>query len=135
MDALLLAIFDFSLYFFGALGSLFAFKWLFTMITPHDEWQLIKEQKNTAAAIGFGGSILGFALALAGVISNSISLLDFATWAVVALIAQLIAFAMLRFIFMPAIVTRIENDEVSAGIMLAAVSISVGILNAACVTY
>lgn len=135
MDALVLAIFHFSLYFFGALGSLFAFKWLFTLITPHDEWQLIKEQKNTAAAIGFGGSILGFALALAGVISNSVSLLDFATWAIVALIAQLIAFAMLRFIFMPAIVTRIENDEVSAGIMLAAVSISVGVLNAACVTY
>ena len=135
MESLFLAITNFSLYFFGSLAALLIFKFVYTTITPHDEWVLIKENKNTAAAIGFGGGILGFALALAGAASNSVSLLDFATWAVVALVAQTLAFAIPRFIFMPAIVKRIEQGEVSAGIMLAAVSIAVGILNAACMTY
>jgi putative membrane protein len=36
---------------------------------------------------------------------------------------------------MPKIAERIEQNEVSAGIMLAALSIAVGLLNAACMTY
>ncbi|GAL04316.1 membrane protein [Photobacterium aphoticum] len=52
-----------------------------------------------------------------------------------ALIAQLIAFAILRFGFMPKIVERIEAGEIPAGILMAAVSVSVGLLNAACMTY
>ena len=47
----------------------------------------------------------------------------------------LLAFAFLRFTFMPKIAERINDDEVSAGIMLGGVSISVGLLNAACMTY
>ena len=53
----------------------------------------------------------------------------------VALVAQTLAFLIVRFVFMPKIVSRIENNEVSAGVILAAVSISVGMLNAACMTY
>ncbi len=53
----------------------------------------------------------------------------------VAIIAQSIAFALLRFTFMPKIAERIVKNEVSAGTILAAVSISVGLLNAACMSY
>lgn len=129
------AIIQFVIYFGGSLVALIIFKFIYTAITPHDEWQLIKQDKNVAAAIGFGGGILGFAIALSGVISNSVSLVDFATWALIALIAQALAFALVRFMFMPAIVKRIEEGEVSAGIVLAAVSIAFGLLNAACMTY
>ncbi|GLS27239.1 DUF350 domain-containing protein [Marinibactrum halimedae] len=125
----------FSAYFLGAIVALIVFKFIYSLLTPQDEWLLIKNDRNTAAAIGFGGTIVGFAIALSGAISNSISLIDFTIWAVVALIAQVLAFAILRFAFMPMIVKRIEDNEISAGIMLAAVSIAVGLLNAACMTY
>jgi len=61
--------------------------------------------------------------------------LDFATWGVVALIAQSLAFLVVRFIFMPKIVSRIIANEISAGVMLASTSIAVGVLNAACMAY
>ena len=88
-----------------------------------------------AAAIGFGGAIIGFAIALGSAASNSVAVVDFAIWALVAVIAQSLAFAILRFSFMPKIAERINNNEVSAGVMLASMSIAVGLLNAACMTY
>ncbi|WP_428242881.1 DUF350 domain-containing protein [Gynuella sp.] len=126
---------NFALYFAIALALLLIFKVIYTAITPHDEWKLVKEEKNTAAATGLAGAIIGFALALGSAASNSVSLIDFVIWGVVALIAQLIAFAIVRFIFMPKIVERINHNEVSAGIMLAGMSVAVGLLNAACMTY
>ena len=126
---------SFALYFGLSIVFLFIFKLAYALVTPHDEWKLVKEEKNVAAAIGFGGAIIGFAIALGGAASNSVALLDFAVWALVALIAQSLAFALLRFSFMPKIAERINNNEVSAGTMLAAMSIAVGLLNAACMTY
>ncbi|WP_444905744.1 DUF350 domain-containing protein [Microbulbifer sp. SSSA008] len=132
---LLTGILHFAAYFGLSLVLLIVFKFLYALVTPHDEWKLIREDKNTAAAIGFGGAVLGFAIAVGGAASNSISIVDFAIWALVALIAQLIAFAIIRFGFMPRIVERIEDGEVSAGVMLAATTIAVGVLNAACMSY
>jgi len=134
-QALLFSVANFSLYFGLSLLFVIIFKVVYSFLTPQDEWKLIKEDKNTAAAIGFGGAIIGFSIALGGAASNSVSLLDFAIWGVIALVAQSLAFFVVRFIFMPKIVSRIIANEVSAGIMLAATSISVGILNAACMAY
>lgn len=126
---------SFALYFGLSIVFLFIFKLAYALVTPHDEWKLVKEEKNVAAAIGFGGAIIGFAIALGGAASNSVALLDFALWALVALIAQSLAFALLRFSFMPKIAERINNNEISAGVMLASMSVAVGLLNAACMTY
>ncbi len=134
-NELLTSLLHFSAYFGLSLLFLVIFKFFYKFVTPHDEWKLIKEEQNTAAAIGFGGAVLGFAIALSGAASNSVSLVDFATWGAVALVAQSLAFALVRFGFMPQIIKRIEANEVSAGIMLAATSIAVGLLNAACMTY
>jgi len=124
---------NFALYFGLSIVFLFIFKLVYA--TPHDEWKLVKEEKNVAAAIGFGGAIIGFAIALGSAASNSVAVVDFAIWALVAVIAQSLAFAILRFSFMPKIAERINNNEVSAGVMLASMSIAVGLLNAACMTY
>ncbi len=132
---LLTSILHFSAYFGLSLVFIVVFKFVYTLVTPHDEWKLIKSDKNTAAAIGFGGALVGFSLALSGAASNSVSLLDFATWGVVALVAQTLAFLIVRFGFMPRIVERIEANEISAGVMLAATNIGVGLLNAACMAY
>ena len=126
---------NFALYFGLSIVFLFIFKLVYALVTPHDEWKLVKEEKNVAAAIGFGGAIIGFAIALGSAASNSVAVVDFAIWALVAVIAQSLAFAILRFSFMPKIAERINNTEVSAGVMLASMSIAVGLLNAACMTY
>jgi putative membrane protein len=133
--SLLTSVLQFSLYFGVSLLFLVIFKYVYKFITPHDEWKLIKEEKNTAAAIGFGGAIVGFAIALSGAASNSVSLVDFAIWGLVAFVAQTLAFALVRFGFMPTLIVRIEANEISAGIMLAATTIAVGLLNAACMSY
>ena len=133
--ALLTSILHFGAYFGSCLVFLVVFKFAYTFVTPHDEWKLIKEDKNTAAAIGFGGAVIGFSIALGGAASNSVSLIDFVTWGAIALIAQLLAFALVRFFFLPLIVERITSNEVSAGAILGATSIAVGLLNAACMTY
>jgi putative membrane protein len=126
---------NFALYFAVSILLLFIFKVVYAFVTPHDEWALVKVHKNQAAAIGFGGAMIGFSIALAGAVANSGSLVDFIIWGVVAIIAQSLAFALLRFTFMPKIAERIDKNEVSAGTILAAVSVSVGLLNAACMSY
>ena len=126
---------NFAVYFGLSIVFLFVFKLVYALVTPHDEWKLVKEEKNVAAAIGFGGAIVGFAIALASAATHSVAIVDFIIWAVVAIIAQSLAFALLRFTFMPKIADRIDKNEISAGTILAAVSISVGLLNAACMSY
>ncbi len=128
-------IVGFAVYFSLSIVMLLIFKWVYTLLTPHDEWKLVKDDQNIAAAIGFIGAILGFSLALASAVSNSTSLIDFAIWGAVALIAQSLAFLIVRLIFMPKIVERITNNEISAGIMLGGTSVAVGLLNAASMTY
>lgn len=138
MDAVLHSISglgNFALYFGVSVVLLFVFKVVYAFVTPHNEWELVKVHKNQAAAIGFGGAMIGFSIALAGAVANSEFLVDFVVWGVVAIIAQSLAFALLRFTFMPKIAERIDKNEISAGTILAAVSISVGLLNAACMSY
>ncbi len=134
-EALLAAVGSFFIYFLISIVALLLFKYLYAAITPHDEWALIKDDQNTAAAIGLGGAIIGFAIALNGVISHSVSLVDFVVWAIIAMVAQVAAFGLVRFLLMPKIVSRIKDNEISAGIILASMSIAVGLINAACVSY
>jgi putative membrane protein len=122
-------------YFAVSVVALLVFKYIYVLITPHNEWKLIKEDKNTAAAVALGGAMVGFSIALAGAASNSLSLIDFIVWAVVATVAQILGYAIVRGLLMPKISSRLENGEVSAGVIVAALSISIGLLNAACMTY
>lgn len=124
---------SFLLYFGIALIDLVIFKYVYSAVTPHKEWALIQEN-NTAAATAFGGAIIGFSIALGGAASNSVSLLDFTIWAAVALAAQLLAFLLVRTVLSDLIV-KIKEDKLASGIMVASVSIAIGILNAACMSY
>ena len=123
----------FLAYFLIALLFTGVYAFVYTWLTPHNEMELIKENKP-AAAVAFSGSLIGFVLPLASVIENSIDLADMALWGLVALIVQALAFFGLR-LFMPKISERIANNEMAAGIWLGAVSIAAGLLNAACLTY
>jgi putative membrane protein len=119
-------------YFALAIGLLAAYCVIYVMITPHREFALIKDNKP-AAALAFGGSLLGFCLPLSAAMGNSVSLVDFLIWGAIALVVQLLAFFLLRLVI-DDLPQRIARNEVAAGGFVAAVSLGVGVLNAASMT-
>jgi putative membrane protein len=126
------AVFGFVLYILVA-GLLFAlFQFVYTRITPHKEFELIRSN-NPAAAIALGGSLIGFALPASSIISYSVSVLDFVVWVVIAAIVQLLAFFVTSRV-LKGLSTRIAQGELAAAIYAASVAISVGLLNSACMT-
>jgi putative membrane protein len=125
----------FLLYFVVSIVMLAIFKILYSKVTPHKEWELIRDDKNTTAAVAYVGAIIGFAIALSSAAKYSVSLLDFTLWGLIALAAQLIAFALVKHLFIPDISERIRANEMPSGIILGGVSIAVGLLNGACMTY
>lgn len=120
-------------YFAIGIGLTVLFGLVYIRLTPHAEFALIKENKP-AAAIAFGGALIGFALPLHSAISHAVSLADCVLWGVVALIVQLFAFFAVRALISD-LPGRIARDERAAGIFAAAVSITVGLLNAASMSY
>lgn len=110
-----------------------AFKYVYQWITPYNEKALIR-QGNTAAAIALAGALVGYVLPLASALSHTVSLVEFAAWASLAGVIQIVTFHVVRVIALPDVKTRIENGETSIGVYLAGVSIAVGLLNAACMT-
>jgi putative membrane protein len=124
---------NFLAYFGTAAVLTVAFLVLYTAMTPVKEWSEIKAG-NSAAALSLSGALLGFALALGSVISNSQSLLDMAAWGLVALVVQLVVFGVVR-LGKPDLVRRIGEGSLAHGILLATASVSAGILNAASMTY
>ncbi|WP_448094109.1 DUF350 domain-containing protein [Pseudomonas lini] len=126
------AVLGFVLYILGAAVLFALFQFIYTRITPHREFELIRSG-NVAAAIALGGAMIGFAIPASNVIAYSISLLDFVVWAVIAAFVQLLAFLVTSLVLKGAS-ERIKKGEIAAGIYIAAVAISVGMLNAACMT-
>lgn len=124
---------NFLAYFGTAAVLTAAFLVLYTAMTPVKEWSEIKAG-NAAAALSLSGALLGFALALASVITHSQSLLDMTAWGLVALVVQLVVFGVVR-LGKPDLVRRIGEGSLAHGILLAAASVSAGILNAASMTY
>ena len=126
------AVLGFVLYILGAVVLFALFQFIYTRITPHKEFELIRSG-NVAASIALGGAIIGFAIPASNVIAYSISILDFVVWAVIAAFVQLLAFLLTSLVLKGAS-ERIKKGEIAAGIYVAAVAISVGMLNAACMT-
>ncbi|ABU75492.1 hypothetical protein AFK64_00890 [Cronobacter sakazakii] len=123
----------FCAYFFIGLAMINCFMFIYTRITAHDEWKLIKEN-NSAAAITFGGAILGYVVPLASAAINSVSITDYLIWGAIALVVQLIIYGGVR-LYMPKLSEKIINRNVAAAIFMGVASLAGGILNAACMTW
>jgi putative membrane protein len=124
---------SFLLYFATAIGLLLLFLAAYILITPYREIALIREG-NLAAAASLSGAILGFVLPLASAIAHSVGLLDMAVWGLIALLIQLLAYGVSR-LLLPDLARAIPAGQVATGVFLGALSLAVGILNAACMTY
>ncbi len=124
---------NFLAYFATAIALLAAFVAIYLYVTPYDEIALIRAN-NTAAAILLSGAVLGFALPIANVIAHSDTLLDLAVWGVVAGIVQLLAWGAAR-VALPQLQEVIAAGRVAPATLVAALSLTVGFINAACMTY
>ncbi|MCC5450587.1 DUF350 domain-containing protein [Rheinheimera sp. UJ51] len=124
---------SFLAYFALAIISLLLFIRLYSWVTPHDEFGLIRAN-NPAAAVAFAGALIGFALPLSSAITHSLSLLDCAIWGAVALLVQVLTFFVSQ-LALKQLPERITKGDIAAGIFSAGCSISVGMLNAACMSY
>jgi putative membrane protein len=124
---------DFLVYFIVAIGLVALFLAIYIRITPYHEIQLIREG-NTAAALSLSGALLGFIIPLASAMANSVALWDMLLWGAIALVVQLLAYFAVRLII-PTISRDIPAGRVAPGLFLGALSLGVGILNAASMTY
>ena len=121
---------NFAVYFVTAIVLTAVFLVLYVNLTPHREIRLIRSG-NTAAAIALIGVLLGFVMPLASVIGHSAVLLDVVVWGVVALAVQIGGFMVAR-IVLPHLPEAIERGSISDAIFLGGLSVSLGILDAAC---
>jgi len=123
----------FLLYLATSLALLALFIVIYIWITPYRELTLVREG-NVAAAASLSGTILGFVVPLAHAVALSVNLADMALWGFIALVVQLLVFfAVTRII--PGVARDIPANRLAPGILLGALSLGTGILNAACMTY
>ena len=123
----------FIIYLGSTLGLLAVFLFLYVRITPYREFKLIREG-NVAAAISLSGAMIGFTIPLAKAVAQSGSLLDMLMWGGIALVVQLLAYIVARLVI-PGITNDIPEGKIAQGTFLGMLSLTTGILNAACMTY
>ncbi len=120
-------------YFGVAIVLLTVFLLVYVNVTPYDEIGLIR-QGNTAAAISLSGALFGFALPVANVIAHSDTLADLAAWGAVAAVIQLLTYLVARFA-LPHLTEDIPAGKIAPATFVAVLSLTVGLINAACMTY
>jgi putative membrane protein len=120
----------FLVYFLVSAAVVVAYLFIYTRITPHDEFGLIRAN-DTAAAVALGMSLIGFALPVASAIAHTANIVDCFIWSVIALIVQIIAYFVAQ-IPDPALSKRIAAGELASAFWLGMVSVTAGLLSAAC---
>jgi putative membrane protein len=124
---------DFLIYAGLSVAFIYAYMICYLWITPYPELKLIKDG-NVAAAISLSGSVIGFTFPLAAAVRNSVHPWDMMLWGLIAALVQLLVYVAVRYTLLN-VSRRIREGETATGIVLGAISISAGMLNAACMTY
>jgi len=124
---------DFLIYIVLSLALLTAFVWIYDKVTPYNELELIRGG-NTAAAVAYAGAMIGLALPLGSAVAHSVNPVDMVIWGVFALAIQVLVYFLVRRLI-PHLNDQIPANNMAPAILLAALSIAAGIINAACLTY
>jgi putative membrane protein len=123
----------FLVYFCTGVIAVLAYLFVYTRITPHNEFQLIRDN-DPAAAIALGLSLLGFVLPVFSAIAHSANVVDCLIWSVIALIVQVVVYFVVK-IPVPDLSKRIAAGEMASAIWLGLSSVAAGALNAAAMIY
>jgi len=105
---------------------------VYALLTPWKEIALIREG-NPAAAVAFGGILIGLAIPLAVSLSVSTSVRDIAIWGVATLVLQLLAFRVVD-LLLTGLPQRIREGEVSAAVVLVAAKLATALILSAALT-
>lgn len=119
----------FIIYFVMSVVVIGAYLYVYTHITVHSEFALIRKNEP-AAAVSLGLSLLGFALPVASAIAHAANVLDCLIWSLIAFAVQIAIYYVTR-ILMPDISDRISRGEMAAGLWLGLVSLTGGLISAA----
>lgn len=123
----------FLVYFCTGIIAVMLYLFVYTRVTPHDEFKLIRDNVP-AAAISLGLSLLGFVLPVVSAIFHSANVVDCLIWSVIALIVQMAVYFVVR-IPVPNLSARIAAGELAPAIWLGLASLAAGALNAASMVY
>ena len=103
--------------------------WIYTIVTPMNELELIRKG-NIAASISLFGACIGISIPLAVCLASSVNAVDILVWGSIAVILQLVCFKVVD-LFLKDLSKRIIDGEVGVSIVLVSFKISIAILNAA----
>ena len=123
----------FLVYFCTGLVAVVAYLFVYTKMTPHDEFQLIRDN-DPAAAIALGLSLVGFVLPVVSAIAHSANIVDCLIWSLIALIVQIVVYFVIK-IPVPNLSAKIAAGELAPAIWLGLSSLAAGALNAASMIY
>lgn len=125
-------ILNYLLHLMLAAVLLIAFFIVYTKVTPFDEILLIR-QGNHAAALSLGGALLGFSATIASSLVHTADYQQFFAWAFGAMLVQVLAYGVATRLLRMA-KDQIEADNSAFGGLLGAISLSIGAINAACIS-
>ena len=115
-----------SLVFLVAAAVIYAF------LTPYREIQEIRDG-NAAAAVSYGGVLIGLAIPLAVSMNASTSTAELAIWGAAVTAVQLLLFRITDFA-LRGLPERVEEGEVAAAVLLVAAKLACSVLLAAAVS-
>ncbi len=105
---------------------------IYVKLTPFDEVLLIRGG-NTAAAASLGGALIGFSLTLASALFHTANYQDFLIWSFSAMVVQILAF-LVTTTLLKISKEQIEGNNTAFGGLLASISLSIGAINAGCIS-
>jgi len=85
----------FLVYFCTAIIAVVAYLIVYTRVTPHNEFQLIRDN-DPAAAIALGLSLLGFSLPVVSAIAHAANVVDCLIWSVITLAVQIVVYFLVK---------------------------------------
>ena len=126
------AILNYLIHLVLAAMLLAAFFVIYTRVTPADEVLLIR-QGNHAAALSLGGALIGFSITVGSALMHTANYQEFFAWAFGAMVVQVLAYAVTTRLLKMA-KDQIESNNSAFGGLLGAISISIGVINGACIS-
>jgi putative membrane protein len=113
------------------IGLLIAGAAVYALLTPYKEIDEIR-QGNAAAAVSYGGVLVGLALPLAFSLTASTSTVELAIWGAAVTIVQLLVFRLVD-LALAGLPQRAHEGEVAPAVLLVAAKLAVAVIFSAAV--
>jgi len=120
------------IYIVSALVMLGIFTAVYTAVTRYREFELIREG-NVAAVLSYGGALVGFSFTLCSSIAVHASFVMFLVWGIADVVVQIVVYVVVARTIR-GMNEAIEQNNIAMGGLIGAISLSAGVVNAACLT-